>query len=256
VQRVHVYVTDVADVRGTMELEGYRALLSAEERERYGRLEVEAARDEFLVGRALARHALSRHAQVPLAEWRFSVGPYGRLEPAAPAHEPRLRFSLSHAAGVVACAVAEEVAVGVDVELVDERRADEALAKRFFAPAEVRDLLALPAIERSRRFFEHWTLKEAYLKARGLGLAIPLDRFWFRLGGGAPIAVTFAPSLDDDPARWQFAQRRLFTRHLLAVAVATKGRRSRLSLSVERCVPLSTAQKSISHAASTTGTVR
>jgi hypothetical protein len=85
------------------------------------------------------------------------------------------------------------------VERVDEGRAGEQLARRFFAPAEVRALGTLPEAARARRFLQYWTLNEAYLKARGLGLSIALDGFWFVLEAGAPIVLRFAGPLDDDP---------------------------------------------------------
>jgi len=237
---VRVYVTDVAEACARGELERHRASLAPEEHERLGRMQIEGARRDFVIGRALARHALSRHAAVAPADWRFVTGPHGRPEPearVAPAGARRLRFSLSHAGGLVACAVAEEIDVGLDVERVDEQGAGEALARRFFAPAEVRALGALPEAARARRFFQYWTLKEAYLKARGLGLSIALDGFWFVLEARAPIAIRFAAPLDDDPTRWQFDQRDLAPGHLLAVAAAVGDGAAPLAVSVERCVP-------------------
>jgi 4'-phosphopantetheinyl transferase len=72
-------------------------------------------------------------------------------------------------------------------------------------------------------FFDYWTLKEAYIKARGLGLTLPLGQFTFhRIPGRAP-AISFAPELHDDPSSWQFAQFWPTRDHRMAVAVRRTG---------------------------------
>ena len=96
-----------------------------------------------------------------------------------PAGVPDLRFNLSHTDGLIACAVTIGREVGVDVEHVG-RRLTHDIAGRFFAPREVADLKSLPVAEQPRVFFDYWTLKEAYIKARGFGLALPLGDFAFR----------------------------------------------------------------------------
>jgi len=225
VPRVHVYVTTVAEARASGALERYRARLTSEERARHARMRPDPRGDEFLVGRALAHHAL--HRQAP-GDHVFEAGPHGRL---AVAGGPP--FNLSHAEGVVVCAVAG-ADVGVDVEKVDERRTEPGIWQNYFAPFEVAALAALPEAARCERFFRYWTLKEAYIKARGLGLSIPLQDFWFLLDEG-PVRIQFAPALKDDPARWRFAQQFLTGGDfLLAVAVAGS---DPVALTVERCRP-------------------
>jgi 4'-phosphopantetheinyl transferase len=243
VQHVDVYVTEVAEASEPASLRGYEALLSDDERARLASLRHEPSRRELLIGHALARHALARRAGGPPERWVLGAGAGGRPEVRAPAGGERLAFSIAHAGGVVACAVTEGAELGVDVEPVDEAHASLEIAEHFFAGPEVAALRALPLAARKRRFFRYWTLKEAYLKARGLGLAIPLDRFWFviRDGGGAgsDVAVVFDRALGDDPGRWQFGERTLDgggPDRLLAVAVGGGARP--LALSVERCVPL------------------
>jgi 4'-phosphopantetheinyl transferase len=171
------------------------------------------------VGRALLRHALSQHA--PGGRWRFAPDAYGCLALVG-ASIGAPRFNLSHAEGLVVCAVAD-MTVGVDVEKADERRTDPGIWRHYFAPAEVAALTALPPEARTERFFTYWTLKEAYIKARGLGVSIPLHDFWFHVEEhGAPVSIAFAPELADDPGRWRFAQRRLDGDYLLAVAATAR----------------------------------
>jgi 4'-phosphopantetheinyl transferase len=83
-------------------------------------------------------------------------------------------------------------------------------------------LRALPLSQQRARFFDFWTLKEAYIKARGLGLSLPLERFWFTVSAGA-IGIDIDPSLGDHPARWRFTLRAPSPRHVIATAVEAPG---------------------------------
>ncbi len=133
-----------------------------------------------------------------------------------------LRFNLSNTRGLVACAVALEGEIGVDVEAVDRGGDLLEIAERFMAAPEAAAIRALPPDAQAFRFFTYWTLKEAYIKARGMGLSIPLDKFWFLLDGEAPASsparLVLAPDMDDDASGWSFAQLQPTDRHLLAVA--------------------------------------
>ena len=203
------------DVRARCE-----AILSDEERARCRRFVFDVHRRQFLVAHALVRTTLSRYTGTPPARWTFETNEYGRPEIAGPAGGPPLRFNLSHTDGLVACAVTLARDVGVDVEYLDRRRpADLEIAQRYFAPAEVDALEGLPAAERLAAFFDFWTLKEAYIKARGMGLALPLRHFAFRLASASNPAIAFDPAIVDDPAGWHFELARPTPTHRLALAV-------------------------------------
>jgi 4'-phosphopantetheinyl transferase len=149
-------------------------------------------------------------------EWSFIPNNYGRPEIAGPV-ETLLRFNLAHTRGLVACAVAWEREVGVDVEDVERPGEYVHLAQRFFAPSEAAHVASLP-VERQRDvFFDYWTLKESYVKARGMGLALPLGDFAFQLDE-LP-TISFAGSIVDDPKSWQFRRLRPSEQHRLALAV-------------------------------------
>lgn len=203
--------------------EACAALLSGDERERRAHFVFEKDRRLFLAARVLVRTVLSRYAAVDPADWRFAPGSHGRPHIAAPALAHGLHFNLSHARGLVACAVsAAHPAVGVDVERLDRAVDPLGLAGRYFAPSEVEALRACPAADRIPLFFTYWTLKESYIKARGLGLSLPLDGFAFAVRGGA-IAVRFEEVVGDDAARWRFAVFEAGSDHLLALGVDTAG---------------------------------
>jgi 4'-phosphopantetheinyl transferase len=197
-------------------------LLSPDERTTATRFHHPADHQAYVAAHALVRRALSRWADVIPSDWQFARTRQGRPELAAPIVGPapgrRLRFNLSHTRRLVACAVMLDNDVGIDVEDA-ECAAPLEVAQTNFALEERVTLDALPISERSRRFFEYWTLKEAYLKARGLGLTLPLDELAFRLSGPKP-TISFGPRLRDDPRRWRFESWG-YHGHLVGLAVRT-----------------------------------
>ncbi|HVZ73442.1 MAG TPA: 4'-phosphopantetheinyl transferase superfamily protein [Polyangia bacterium] len=199
------------------------ALLSPDERARGARYRGAGDRARHLAAHALARAALSTTAPlIAPAAWRFVTNAHGRPEVAPEQLAGAPRFNLSHTHGLVACAVARDREVGVDVEHTEPKTLDLEVARAVFAPAEVDAIVALPEAERRARFFAIWTLKESYIKARGLGLALPLQKFAFTPDGpndegGALLEI--APELADDAASWLFTRARPTPRHALALAV-------------------------------------
>ena len=106
---------------------------------------------------------------------------------------PPVRFNLSHTDGLAVCAVVLKHDIGVDVEHRQRRVVSENIARRFFSPSEVREFESLPERMQQDRFFQYWTLKESYIKARGMGLSIPLEKFSFHLLKNKPIRISFDP---------------------------------------------------------------
>ncbi len=204
-----------------------RALLelSDEEWARAGRFHFARDRREYLCAHRLLRTELARRLGAAPRALRFEAGRHGRPELAG-AHAGALRFNLSHTRGLVAVAVAEgECELGLDVEDHTREGATVALADRYFAPAEAAALRALPESEQRARFFAQWTLKEAYIKARGLGLAMPLEQFAFELDEeDAVIGFSVESNAGDIASRWHFLRAAPTEAHTLAVAVAV-GRR-------------------------------
>jgi 4'-phosphopantetheinyl transferase len=147
-----------------------------------------------------------------------------------------LSFNISHAGDWAVMAVGHAIDVGVDIE--DCRRgAPLDLADRSFARSEAADLSRLPVAEQSSRFFELWTLKESYIKARGLGLAIPLDSFAFDLREKESVALACDPSCDDSPAGWHFKLARPDAGHLLSLCFRLRAPRP-VEVFWRRSVPL------------------
>jgi 4'-phosphopantetheinyl transferase len=188
------------------------------ERERHDRYHFERNRLEYRVTRALCRTLLGRYLDQDPATLSFSLGERGKPALILPPGAGPLSFNLSNTDGLIACLIARHHDVGVDVEPLDRRVDCRGVAHRYFSPSESEALFALPEAQQTRRFLDLWTLKEAYIKACGGGLAIPLDHFSFR-PDERPISIAFSPERDDHPEHWQFAAFELAPQHLGAVAI-------------------------------------
>ncbi len=191
--------------------------MSAGERERYARFRHDRDRWMFALGREMARTLVGDALDVAPGAWLWREGPHGRPEIASPAGD--LHFNLSHSAGVVACVLGRGRAIGVDLENLARRPPDPAIVSRYCSAAEAEDVCAR-AEGWSDRFLTYWTLKEAYLKARGLGIAVPLSDISFSLGPEPDQArVEFLKSLAGTDDRWTFHLTRIAPHHLAAVAI-------------------------------------
>ncbi len=148
--------------------------LSAAERERAARFRFERHRAEYTWHHQALREILSRYAGAPPEGVSLAAREGGKPALDAPAG---WRFNLSHSGPAALVAVAREVEVGVDIERVRPLAHAEAIAARFFAPAECAAIRALPAEDRQAAFFACWTRKEAFLKASGDGFGRALASF-------------------------------------------------------------------------------
>lgn len=176
-------------------IDAWQRHLPAEEQARADRFRFAADRASYVAAHALLRAILAAHG---VAAPRFVLGPFGRPELALP--PGGLRFSLTHTRFLVAAAVAMEDDIGIDVEETDARIDVTGLATRFFAASEAARLRVLPTAEQPAAFCRIWTLKEAFVKAIGLGLSLPLDSFAFDPATGA---FTCDPA-QGDPGDWSF----------------------------------------------------
>jgi 4'-phosphopantetheinyl transferase len=211
---VHLWYTPVWAI-SDRHLARYPDLLTTSELTRWQRYRFAKDRRHYLVTRALLRTVLSHYFPQPLAAWRFHENRFGKPEIDPPPGCPPLRFNLSNTDGLAVCAVTLKREIGVDAEHL-RRKVGLDIARSFFASDEADYLDTLPPERQHDAFLAFWTLKEAYVQARGDGLSLPLDRFAFTLD---PVTIRFAPDLPDDPAHWQFVHLQPTPDHLVAVAV-------------------------------------
>ena len=225
---IHLWYVRTHGVEESRAVELFAAVLSADERERWQRFAFAEGRHSYLVSHGFLRMVLSRYAEVLPADWRFTRNAYGKPEIVPPPDAPSLRslcFNLTHTAGLAACAVVQDREVGVDAEDIDRRGRDvsEELIRYCLSPEELPCFRTLPAEARKSAFFDYWTLKEAYIKARGFGLSLPVEAITFSWPSGVPhagpVAVSFSTEIKDDPGTWQLERFAPTARHRIALAV-------------------------------------
>jgi 4'-phosphopantetheinyl transferase len=163
-------------------------MLSEEEKHRAQRFLFAGGRTHYVCGRSILRILLGRYLNVAPKEVVFRYGPNSKPELAPPFHHGRLHFNVSHSNGQLLVAIARGLAVGVDIEMVRPEMEIDSIAKRFFSFDEIEQLGTLSGSAKCDGFFNVWTRKEAYLKARSEGIGYGLDQF----------AVSLDP---DEPAR-------------------------------------------------------
>lgn len=215
----------------------YAAVLSDSERQRMAQFHFARHRHQYLVTRALVRHVLSMYRPgIPPQHWCFAYNDHGKpcIDPVLDPSQS-LHFNVSHTDGLIVMAVSRQ-AIGIDVEDLQRQGDGVSVADTFFAAAERHDLQQCGAAHRAQRFFEIWTLKEAYIKARGEGLAVPLDSFAFRLGPSCGHSLQFNPPTTD-ARHWQFWSTMLLARYCLAVAACHESPRARFCLRVQEVIP-------------------
>lgn len=215
----------------------YWNLLEPDERAQQQRFLFARHRHQYLVTRALVRCVLSRYVDgVAPEQWRFHRNDYGKPAILNSLAKP-LQFNLSHSDGMVVLAVTAAADIGVDVEWLLRSGDTIGIADSYFSPLEMYQLHQLPTAQQRGRFFDFWTLKEAYIKACGMGLSIPLDHFSYVISGAGLVDVVFEAARNDDPAHWQFWQLDPGSEHKIALACRMAPRRP-LSLTVREMVPL------------------
>lgn len=182
-------------------LDELRATLSMDELTRAAHFYFPRDRDHFTAAHGIIRDILAGYLNVSPATLEFSNNAYGKPALAGPLSNA-LRFNLSHSGELVVLAIARDREVGVDVEQYAPDRADLAVAEYYFSPSEVARLRSLSAALRPRGFLNCWTRKEAYIKALGMGLSIPLDSFDVSLAPDEPAAL-LRTSVTADVETWQ-----------------------------------------------------
>jgi 4'-phosphopantetheinyl transferase len=199
------------------------AWLSPAERVRHGRYRHDIDRDMFLLGRVMARTIVGRALGVAPETWPWREGPRGRPEVDLP--QTPCSFNVAHSGGTVVCAVAHGVEVGIDIEDRRRTRLERDLVDRYCSPDEAAAVARGGESGWRDEFLKYWTLKEAYLKARGLGIAVHLADLSFTLAADR-VAVAFHGSLAGADPHWAFDLRPLGSDHFVAIAASTPdGRR-------------------------------
>jgi 4'-phosphopantetheinyl transferase len=164
--------------------------LSPDECVRAGRFVLEANRKHFVMTRGVLRALLGRYLECSPQAIEFRYGLNGKPALGGRHSNTSICFNLSHSGGVALFAFALDRRIGIDLELVRPEPVGEAIAARYFSTQENYELCNLPTDQKTEGFFLCWTRKEAYVKAQGAGLRIPLDSFDVSLSPGQPATLS------------------------------------------------------------------
>ena len=189
--------------------------LSADEKERAARFHFEADRNQFAIAHGALRNILGRYLHRDPAELTFSINQYGK--PALV--NSNVEFNLSHSGDFVLIAVTQGRKIGVDVERIRQGISSHVIAQQYFSKAEVAELQSLPIDQRESAFFTCWTRKEAYIKAQGLGLSLPLEGFDVSLTPGHPAILRATRPDEKEATRWTLRSLDVDPNYAGAVAV-------------------------------------
>lgn len=197
---VHVWYADLD--RFSEATRDFEQLLSADELQRANKFHFQRDHDRFIVARGILRSILSRYLNCAPTQVRLQYSPFGKPALIHDQAEAPVRFNLSHSNGAALFGFTHRREIGLDIEYMREDVAVIEIAQRFFSQQEIAQLGALPADTQRNAFFHCWTRKEAYIKARGEGLSLPLDQFSVSLAPGEPAALLCA-SDPQEVSRWR-----------------------------------------------------
>src|ERR1700722_4360168 len=209
--------------QGPSQVDRFRPTLAADERLRAERFYFVRDRERYIIARGILRTILGRYLNRAPESLAFSYGFHGKPALISESSVETIRFNISHSHGTALFAVTRAGEIGVDLELMREDIEVEQLADRFFSRQESEVLCALPSELRRRAFFHCWTRKEAYIKARGEGLSLPLDRFDVSLIPGTPAALLNTRPESNEALRWSLQDLTVTSGYVAALAVKGRG---------------------------------
>ncbi|HYP28119.1 MAG TPA: 4'-phosphopantetheinyl transferase superfamily protein [Blastocatellia bacterium] len=220
-REVHVWRIELD--RAPARVEDLSHVLSPDEEHRAARFYFQKDRDHYTVARASLRLILALYLEKDPKELTFSYSPYGKPSLASRDPDKDLRFNLSHSGHLALAGVTFGLDIGIDVERVREDFASEEIAQRFFSAREVACLRSLPEGGRAQAFFHCWTRKEAYIKARGEGLSMPLDKFDVAFAPGEAPALLGTRIDPREVERWSILDIAIDPGYAAALAVEGHG---------------------------------
>ncbi|MEG4938681.1 4'-phosphopantetheinyl transferase superfamily protein [Microcoleus sp. F4-D5] len=215
-----IHVWRVSLVQTESCLQSLQETLSADERTKADRFVFPKGRSQFIVSRGALRAILSRYLNIHAHIFRFDYNPYGKPSLIAAQGGNTLRFNLSHSGNIALIAITKNRDIGVDIESINPNFSCLEIAEKFFSPLEHSVLRLLPKHLQSRAFFTCWTRKEAYIKAVGKGLSIPLNQFDVSLAPGEPAALLNVEENPEEASRWSLIELIPCSDMVAAVAVA------------------------------------
>lgn len=242
-KEVHLWCACHEEINDASLLKKYHSLLNNVEREQQQRFYFIKHQKRYLITRALVRTVLSFYSNITPKEWRFSKNQYGKPFIDHLLTDVPLYFNVSHTEGMIILAVSLEKEIGIDIENIDREIDWLQLAKKNFSPIEYEQLLALSTNQQKERFFDLWTLKEAYIKACGMGLSIPLNQFFYFFSAENHVQIAFDARRNDAPKHWNLWCIETNDVHKISMAIKNKNTSSPFDISMYDIIPLLEVKK-------------
>lgn len=176
---IHLWSISPQSISDPITINSLKKILKQSEIDKIERYRFPEAQHNALITRAFVRIVLSQYAELQPQDWQFDITKNGK--PEIKNASLALRFNLSHNDKLIICAVCLKHDIGCDIENLSRKTSIETISKRYFASAEYQNLKNMPDQLRRSRFFEYWTLKEAFVKATGLGISQGFDSFNFTI---------------------------------------------------------------------------
>ena len=195
----------------------YLLQLSVDEEKRYHSFHYEEDKRSYIIAHVLLRNALSKYIDVPVEAWRFACDEHGKPEIVQTAGLPEIAFNLTHTKGLCACVVSLNVASGIDAENINRQCNYKGLAKRMFSDEE--NVSVNVSENPTQKFYKLWTLREAYVKALGVGLSASSKDYSFTLDDNDEYISLHHASETTEDVSGQFALYMPTDDHILSVAI-------------------------------------
>jgi 4'-phosphopantetheinyl transferase len=197
---VHLWRLDLATIASNEDR--WQSMLSNEEKQRSSRFHFTVDRQRFVTSRAVLRMLLAAYLNLKPSDIAFSYSEKEKPFLASPYADTGLTFNVSHSGEVALLAFTRLRRIGVDVEVLRDNIEIEQIARRFFSAREQEELAGLKSDDKPRGFFRCWTRKEAYIKAVGDGLSLPLAQFDVTLGSTLKSVLLATRPDPDEASHW------------------------------------------------------
>ncbi len=210
---VHIWLASLN--AGRPSTEGLEKILSEDEIKRAEKFYFKKDRNHFVACRCILRNILSLYLDIPAGDIKFSYNTYGK--PSVP--EKKIFFNLSNSYGLAIYGITCNKEIGIDIEHIPEDFSWEEIVEQFFSKKEIMELYKTPCDMRKKAFFNCWTRKEAYIKAKGMGLSIPLDSFDVSLMPGEPVKLLEVRGKREEKSPWFLKEILINNNYVSALAV-------------------------------------
>lgn len=218
----HIWYAPIDRLKEVVARTSTMNLLSEKEKVRYMRFKFDKDRKAFLTSRYLVRTLLSKYiCDIAPEEFIFIENQYGKPDLIEKQRKSKVYFNISHTKELIVLAFSANPDLGIDAEYTERKMNYLKFAEHTFSSIELECLKDLSAEERKEKFFCYWTLKESFIKAKGMGLSLPLDQFSFQFEAG-DIVVHFDKRLNECPKNWKFRLLNNFRQHQLAFAIKSQ----------------------------------